>query len=63
MFGYLFEEIEFTANAESLFAKERGGGTEKFVEKRLTLDKNLLSTKYFSQNALSSNYYKPNRIK
>ena len=63
MFGCLFEEIEFTANAKSFSAKERGSGTEKFVEKRLTLDKNLLSAKYFSQNALSSNYHKPNKIK
>ena len=36
MFAYLFDEIEFTANAQSLFAEERGWGTEKFVEKRLT---------------------------
>ena len=28
-------------------AKERGGDTGKFVEKKLTLDKNLLSAKYF----------------
>ena len=27
MFGYLSEEIEFTANAKSLSAKERGGVT------------------------------------
>ena len=47
MFGYLFDEIEFTANAKSLSAKERGGGTGKFVEKKLTLDKNLLLTKHF----------------
>ena len=39
MFGYLFVEIEFTANAKSFSAKEKGEGTEKFVEKRLTLDK------------------------
>ena len=42
MFGYLFGEIEFTANAKSLSPKERGGGTGTFVEKKLTLDKNLL---------------------
>ena len=36
MFGYLFDEIEFNANAQSLFAEKRGGGREKFVEKRLT---------------------------
>ena len=47
MFGYLFEEIEFTANAKSLSAKERGGVTGKLVGKKLTLDKNLLSAKYF----------------
>ena len=47
MFGYLFDEIQFTANAKSLCAKERSGGIGKFVEKRLTLDKNLLSAKYF----------------
>ena len=47
MFGYLFEEIEFTASAKSLSAKERGGGTGRFAEKSLTLDKNLLSAKYF----------------
>ena len=47
MFGYLSEEIEFTANAKSLSAKQRGGVTGKFVEKNLTLDKNLLSAKYF----------------
>ena len=47
MFGYLFDEIEFTANAKSLSAKEKGGGTGKFVENRLTLDKNLLLTKHF----------------
>ena len=29
MFGYLFEEIEFTANAKSLSAKERGGAYRK----------------------------------
>ena len=46
MFGYLFEEIEFTANVKRLSAKERGGNIGKFVEKRLTLDKNLLSAKY-----------------
>ena len=39
MFGYLFAEIEFNANAKSLSAKEKGGGTGKFVEKRLTFDK------------------------
>ena len=42
MFGYLFEKIEFTANAKTLSAKERVGGTGKFVEKKLTLDKNIL---------------------
>ena len=42
MFGYLFEKNEFTANAKTLSAKERVGGTGKFVEKKLTLDKNLL---------------------
>ena len=47
MFGYLFEEIEFTANPKSLSAKERGEDIGKFVEKRLNLDKNLLSAKYF----------------
>ena len=47
MFGYLFEEIQFTANAKGLSAKESRGGTKKFVEKRLILDKNLLSAKYF----------------
>ena len=47
MFGYLSEEIEFTANAKSLSAKERGGVTGKLVGKKLTLDKNLLSAKYF----------------
>ena len=47
IFGYLFEEIEFTANAKSLSAKEMGGGKGKFVEKSLTLDKNLLLAKYF----------------
>ena len=47
MFRYLFDEIEFTANAKSLSAKEGGGGIGKFVEKRLTLDKNLLLTKHF----------------
>ena len=48
MFGYLFDEIQFTANAKSLSAKERSGGIgKKFLEKRLTLDKNLLSAKYF----------------
>ena len=30
-----------------MFAKERGEGTGKFVEKKLTLDKNLFSAKYF----------------
>ena len=40
MFGYLFVEIEFNANAKSFSAKEKGEGTGKFVEKRLTLDKN-----------------------
>ena len=47
MFGYLFEEIEFTANAKCLSAKERGGGRGKFVDKKLTLGKNLSSAKYF----------------
>ena len=47
LFGHLFEEIEFTANAKSLSAKETGEGTGKVVEKKLTLDKNLLSVKYF----------------
>ena len=41
MFGYLFEKNEFTVNAKTLFAKERVGGTGKFVEKKLTLDINL----------------------
>ena len=45
-------------------ATERGGGTEKFVEKKLTLNKNLLSAIYFhnSQNALSSNYRNQTKI-
>ena len=47
MFDYLFEKIEFTANLKSLSAKERDWGTGKFLEKRLTLDKNLFSAKYF----------------
>ena len=33
MFGYLFEEIEFFANAKSLSAKERGGGAENLLRK------------------------------
>ena len=33
MFGYSFEEIEFTANAKSFSAQEKGGGTRKFVRK------------------------------
>ena len=32
LFGYLFEEIEFTGNAKSLSAKETGGSTGKVVE-------------------------------
>ena len=47
IFGYLSEEIEFTANAKSLSPKERGEGKGKFAEKRLILSKNLLSIKYF----------------
>ena len=47
MFGYLFGEIEFTANAKKLSPKERGGGTGTILEKNLTLDKNLLWAKYF----------------
>ena len=45
----MFEDIEFTANAKSLSAKERGGRTGKFVEKKLTWDKNLLSGKCFQK--------------
>ena len=33
MFGYLFDEIEFTANVKSLSANERSWGIGKFVEK------------------------------
>ena len=47
MFGYLFEENWIYYKCKSLCAKERSGGIGKFVEKRLTLDKNLLSAKYF----------------
>ena len=47
MFGYLFEENWIYCKCKSLCAKERSGGIGKFVEKRLTLDKNLLSAKYF----------------
>ena len=47
MLDYLFEEIEFTTNAKNLSSKERAGGTGKFVERSLNLDKNLLSAKYF----------------
>ena len=32
---------------ENLPAKERGGGTGKFVDKKLTSDKNIFSAKYF----------------
>ena len=51
MFGYLLDEIEFTANEKSLSTKARGENIEKFVEKRLTLDKNLLWAKYFHKMA------------
>ena len=47
IFGYLSEEIEFTANTKSLSPKERGEGKGKFAEKRLIFSKNLLSIKYF----------------
>ena len=63
---YLFEEIEFTANAKSLSAKERGRGTGKFVEKKLTLDKNLLSAKYFHKmlyHQITTNQTKINELK
>ena len=66
MFDYLFEEIEFTANAKSLSAKERGESTGKFVEKKLTLDKNLLSAKYFHKmlyHQTTTNQTKINELK
>ena len=66
MFGYLFEEIEFAANAKSLSAKEMGGGIGKFVEKSLTLDKNLLLVKYFHKmiyHQTSPNQTKINELK
>ena len=47
MFGYLFDKIEFTANAKSLSDQERGGVTRKFVQKKLTFEKDLLPAKYF----------------
>ena len=65
-FGYLLEEIEFTANAKSLSAKKRGRGTGKFVEKKLTLDKNLLSAKYFHKilyHQTTTNQTKINELK
>ena len=66
IFGYLFDEIEFTANAKSLSANERGWGIGKFVEKRLTLDKNLLLAKYFHKmlyHQTTSNQTKINELK
>ena len=66
LFGHLFEEIEFTANAKSLSAKETGGGTGKVVEKKLTLDKNLLSVKYFHKmlfHQITTNQTKINKLK
>ena len=66
MFGYLFEKNEFTANAKTLSAKERVGGTGKFVEKKLTLDKNLLSAKYFHKilyHQITTNQTKTNELK
>ena len=66
MFGYLFEEIEFTANAKSLSAKERGGVTGKFFQKKLTLDKNFLSAKYFHKvfyHQITKNQGKINELK
>ena len=66
IFGYLFEEIEFTANTKSLPAKERGGGTGRFVEKSLTLGKNLLSAKYFPKmlyHQTTTNQTKINELK
>ena len=47
-------------------AKERGGSTEKFVEKKLTLDKNLLSAKYFHKilyYQTTTNQTKINKLK
>ena len=45
-------------------ATERGRGTGKLVEKKLTFEKNLLSAIYFpnSQNASSSNYRNQTKI-
>ena len=66
MFGYLFEEIEFTANAKSFSAKERGGGTAKFVDKKLTLGKNLSSAKYFHKmlfHQITTNQTKKKELK
>ena len=66
LFGYLFEEIEFTGNAKSLSAKETGGSTGKVVEKKLTSDKNLLSVKYFHKmlfHQITANQTKINKLK
>ena len=47
-------------------AKERGEGTGKFVEKKLTLDKNLFSAKYFHKmlyHQTTTNQTKINELK
>ena len=47
-------------------AKERDGNTGKFVEKKLTLDKNLLSAKYFHKmlyHQTTTNQTKINELK
>ena len=51
---------------ENLSAKERGGCTGKFVEKKLTLGKNLLSAKYFHKmlyHQTTTNQTKINELK
>ena len=47
-------------------AQERGGGTGKFVDKRLTLDKNLFLAKYFHKmlyHQTTTNQTKINELK
>ena len=47
-------------------AKERGEGTGKFVEKKLTLDKSIFSAKYFHKilyHQTTSNQKKTNELK
>ena len=51
---------------ENLSAKERSGGTGKFVEKKSTLDKNLLWAKYFHKmlyHQITTNQTKINELK